>query len=393
MSPLSHSWVRGRGAPHALDGRLTSTAPARILRTFPISCLAELSAAADSTSDDLVLDTLMLPFASGALRWPDAGGALFLRARAGAALRAAAGGGLVCEQSFKPWAAALSRAGYALTEAAPGPFPLVLLLPPRSREEARALLAQALQRVAPGGVVVASQANNEGARSGEADLARLAGAVQSLSKHKCRVFWATADAARMDAGLLAEWAALDAPRPITDGRSRFLSRPGLFAWSRIDAASALLARCLPHDLAGRGADLGAGFGYLAAAVAGHCPGVTALDLYEAEARGLALARRNLAEHAERIALDFVWHDVTAGLLPERRYDFIVSNPPFHQGRADQPEIGRAFLVAAAAGLRAGGRFWLVANRHLPYEDVLRRNFRKVREVCAEQGFKVIEAVK
>lgn len=344
-----------------------------------------------SASGNSVLETLLLPFSTGDLAWPNEGGALFLRARAGKGWYEQVSRGLVCQQSFKPFADELCREGLTLTDVAEGRYPLVLLLPPRCREEARALLALAVQRAAPGGVVLACQANNEGARSGEADLARLAGPVLSLSKHKCRVFWSQVDTTRVDAALVGEWAALDEPRPIGDGR--FLSRPGLFAWSRIDAASALLARCLPRDLGGRGADLGAGFGYLSAEVAERCPTVTALDLYEAEARGLELARHNLARYGERIALDYLWHDVTTGLVAGRCYDFIVSNPPFHQGRADQPEIGRAFLVAAAAALRAGGRFWLVANRHLPYEEVLRHNFRRVREVCVEQGFKVIEAVK
>lgn len=343
---------------------------------------------------------------TGDLRWPAAGEVLFMRARAGAALRALSvqqRQQLLCEQTFKPDADALAADGLRMTADASGVFPLVMLLPPRSRDEARALLASAMRRTAPGGTLLCCQANNAGARSGEADLERLerlaplAGAVRSLSKQKCRVYWTQPDPAGCDAGLLAEWAALDAPRHIADGR--FLSRPGLFAWTHIDAASALLARCLPTDLAGRGADLGAGFGYLASEVALRCPAVTALDLYEAEARGLALARQNLAAHGERvqrvssIAFDFFWHDVTAGLVPGRRYDFIVSNPPFHRSRADAPEIGQAFLAAAAAGLRAGGRFWLVANRHLPYEATLRRHFRQVREVCCEQGYKVIEAVK
>lgn len=368
-----------------------------------------------SFSSDPTLETLLLPFQTGDLRWPAAGEVLFMRARAGAALHALSASQrrqLVCEQSFRPDADALAADGLRMVadafdvsaafdvSVASGCFPLVMLLPPRSRDEARALLAAALQRTAPGGTLLCCQANNAGARSGEADLARLAGAVRSLSKQKCRVYWTQPDPAGVDAALLAEWAALDAPRRIADGR--FLSRPGLFAWSHVDAASALLARCLPADLAGRGADLGAGFGYLAAEVALRCPAVRALDLYEAEARGLALARRNLAvhgegvegvRHAQPIAFDFLWHDVTTGLVPGRRYDFIVSNPPFHRSRADAPEIGQAFLAAAAAGLRAGGRFWLVANRHLPYEATLRRYFRQVREVCCEQGYKVIEAVK
>ena len=75
----------------------------------------------------------------------------------------------------------------------------------------------------------------------------------------------------IDAGAREEWRDLDAPRAIVDGR--FTSRPGVFAWDRIDPASALLAKHLPADLAGRGADLGAGWGYLATEVLARAPEV------------------------------------------------------------------------------------------------------------------------
>ena len=238
-----------------------------------------------------------------------------------------------------------------------------------------------------GGVVLACAANKEGARSMQDDLERLAGSVHVLGKHHCRAVWTAPLGDSVDAALLAQWRGLDAPRPILDGR--FQSRPGLFAWDRIDAASALLAANLPTDLAGEGADLGAGWGYLAAEVMDRCPGVTALDLYEAEARALALARINLA--GRRFTPGLHWHDVTAGL--PRRYDFIVSNPPFHQGRADQPELGQAFIRVAAQALRPGGRLCLVANRHLPYEQALARGFGEVRKLADAGGFKVIHAVK
>ncbi len=340
-------------------------------------------------SDD-ALDTLFQPFADRLLAWPDAGGALFLRARDGVGLRQAPRPGLVCEQDFKPAADALERGGLPVValEALPAAqrFPLVLVLPPRQREEARALFAQALARTAPGGRVVACMRNDEGARSGEDDLGRLAGKVASLSKRKCRVFWTAPLDGPADPALAASWAGLDAPRRILDGR--FLSRPGVFAWDRIDPASALLAAHLPADLAGRAADLGAGYGYLSAELLARCPRVTALDLYEAQARALALARSNL--EAATVPLEFCWHDVAVGL--PRRYDLIVSNPPFHaQGREERPDIGRRFIAVAAAALDRGGRLWLVANRHLPYEQALEEHFAQVRTVAQDGGFKVVEA--
>jgi 16S rRNA (guanine1207-N2)-methyltransferase len=339
---------------------------------------------------DPALDTLLLPVRDGALQWP-AEGALFLRARDGWPLHRQALPGLVCEQGFKPDADALQRSGLALAAADDARrWPLVLVLPPRQRDEARALLARAIDQCAPGGRVLACMPNSEGAKSGEGDLARLAGPLQTVSKQHCRVFWTAPLDGVIDAGLAAQWRAADAPRPILDGR--LSSRPGVFAWNRIDPASALLADHLPGTLAGHGADLGCGFGYLASEVLSRCGAVTALDLYEAEARALELARANLQAFAARVALDFHWHDVTTGL--PRGYDFIVSNPPFHaQGRADRPDIGQRFIAAAAAALNPGGQLWLVANRHLPYEAVLDSSFGSVRTVAQRDGFKVIAATR
>ena len=339
---------------------------------------------------DPALETLLLPFAGGELAWPPAP-VLFLRARDGWALRRFPLQALVCEQSFKPDADALAQAGLDVVAELPASsprFPLVLVLPPRQREEMRALFARALSLAAPGGVVVACLANDEGAKSGEKDLQALAGLGGKLAKHHCRVFWTPPLQGARDAALQARWAALDAPRPILDGR--YCSRPGVFAWDRIDPASALLAEHLPRDLAGRGADLGAGYGYLSGEVLARNAQVATLHLYEAEARALACAKRNSAAFAGAAELDFRWHDVTAG-LPES-YDFVVMNPPFHDTRkAGRPDIGQRFIAVAAQALRPGGRLYLVANRHLPYEQALGAHFAGARVLAERDGYKAIEA--
>ena len=347
-----------------------------------------------TTDADPALQALWRPFLDESLAWP-ADGALFLGARDGWPLHQRRWPGLSCVQASRPEHDALQRSGMDVARS-PDPdrrWPLVLLLPPRQRDAARALYVQALDLLAPGGRVVAAMPNAEGAKTAAADLARVAGPLQALSKHKCRVAWsAPLDAGAVDPALADEWRERGAPRPLgfEVGGHPVHGRPGVFAWDRIDRASALLAAHLPADLAGEGADLGAGWGYLSMELLGRCPAVRALDLYEADHGALELARANLAPFAARARLGFHWHDVAAGL--PRRYDFVVTNPPFHaQGRADRPDLGRAFLSAAADALSPGGRLWLVANRHLPYEAVLDARFATVRTVAQAEGFKVVEA--
>ena len=348
-----------------------------------------------SNTRDNSLDALMHPFAEGLLRWPGSGDVLFLRAREGAALHAHRRPALAGTQPFRPEAVRLQRLGIELLDEDALPdarFALVLVLPPRQREEARALLAKACAAVAPGGTVVAAVANDEGAKSREADLKQLAGAVVAQSKFHCRTFWTQPDAA-FDAALVAQWRRLDAARQVVAAdlpAGSFQSRPGVIAWDRVDAASAMLAAALPDDLRGRVADFGAGWGYLSMQVLARCPRVASLDLFEADARALALARRNLAD--ARVSTNFHWHDVEQGVA--ERFDAIVCNPPFHAlGRGDRPDIGRAFIAAAAASLVRGGSLWLVANRHLPYEDALGTGFSQVRSVAQNGGFKIVHAVK
>lgn len=351
------------------------------------------------TSRDIALEALFHPFANGLLAWP-AEGVLFLRAREGAVLHAHRTENLVGTQPFKPEAEQLTRIGIELIDEdtlPTGGFPLVLVLPPRQREEARALLAKACAAVAEGGVVAVSVSNDEGAKSREADLRELAGSVSVVSKHHCRVFW-TAPGATIDTALQSQWARGDVARRIASPDApagEFQTRPGVFAWDRVDAASAMLAAALPDDLSGRVADFGAGWGYLATHVFARCPLVASLDLYEADARALMLAKTNLAETLEsdrKIPMHFHWQDVTAGV--SERFDAIVCNPPFHAlGRGDRPDIGRAFIDAAAQALNPGGRLWLVANRHLPYEQALADGFADVAIVAQQGGFKIVQATK
>jgi 16S rRNA (guanine1207-N2)-methyltransferase len=267
-------------------------------------------------------------------------------------------------QPFRPYADAWEAAGFARTDEPPdGIWPVVLVLPNKSRDETLSWFALARDRLEPGGRIVCAMPNTAGADRFEKEFAKAVGRVTSLQKNKCRAFHAVDDGS-WDERVIDAWRALGNWREIPG--SRFMTQAGVFSCDHIDPGSHLLAMHLPANLRGIVADLGAGWGYLADAALRGCPKIDRLDLYEADARALACARHNLAGHARSI--HYHWHDVTTGL--PGTYDAIIMNPPFHTGQASDVDLGRAFLLTAAGALRRGGRLFLVANRQLPYEAVL-----------------------
>jgi 16S rRNA (guanine1207-N2)-methyltransferase len=164
------------------------------------------------------------------------------------------------------------------------------------------------------------------------------------------------------------------------------SQPGVFSWDRPDPGSALLAQSLPA-LSGDGADLGCGIGHLALQVLA-APKVKSLILIDSDRRAVEAARRNVADPRAQIR----WADVRSGSGIEG-LDFVVMNPPFHDGGREDKALGLTFVRVAQQALRKSGVLWVVANRHLPYEAALAEGFKTFTQRVDKGGFKVFEARK
>lgn len=282
-------------------------------------------------------------------------------------------------QGFRPDHDALAARGLHVTPGpAAGPFAAAVVCLPRARAAAAARIAAAMAAVVPGGPVLVDGQKHDGIEAALATCRARAPVAGPLPKAHGKCFVLAADAAAF-ADLAVH------PRPIEGG---FVTLPGVFSADGPDPGSALLAAHLPAGMAGRVADLGGGWGYLARAVLAR-EGVVRLDLVEADHDALACARANLAGDPRA---HLHWADATApDTLPAGAFDWVVTNPPFHSGRAANPALGRAFLGATARLLAAHGTALVVANTRLPYEATLADAFAEVARIAEAPGYKLLAA--
>lgn len=282
-------------------------------------------------------------------------------------------------QGFRPDHDALAARGLAVGPAAEPPYAAAVVFLPRAKAEARALLAEANEAVLPGGPIWVDGLKTDGVDSVLRDLRALIAVDPPYAKAHGKIFRFTATP-----GALAAWVA-QAGHPAPG----FTTLPGVFSADGIDRGSALLAACLPETLPARMVDLGAGWGWLAAQVLAR-KGVESLDLVEAEHAAYACSKMNISDPRAR----FHWADARA-IKFENRPLGVVMNPPFHTTRAADPGLGVAFIRAAAGLLSLSGTLWMVANRHLPYDEVLRGGFHEVHEILPPTGrdgaFRIIRA--
>jgi 16S rRNA (guanine1207-N2)-methyltransferase len=269
----------------------------------------------------------------------------------------------------------------ALESLADGSVDEAMIYAPPGVIERRYTLAQALRALKPGGRLDAMGLKDKGGSRLKKELQGFGLEVNESAKahHRRCVVIRPETVTGLDEAIAA-----GAPRLVD--RLDAWSQPGVFAWDRIDTGSLLLAQHLPA-LKGAGADLGCGYGALSTVVL-RSAAVTALRLIDLDRRAVEAARRNV----EDARATFDWADVRTAEA-NGDLEFVVMNPPFHDGGAEDRALGQGFIRQAAAMLKRGGTLWMVANRHLPYEAELKAAFKRVTPLEEGGGYKLFEAVK
>ncbi len=170
----------------------------------------------------------------------------------------------------------------------------------------------------------------------------------------------------------------------------FYSKPGIYGWKKADLGSQLLIAAFKNALSDKVdrnrkvLDLGCGYGFLTLEAAKL--GFKHLSATDNNAAAITAAEKNFSEHALAVNLSL---DDCAQNITEQ-FDYILCNPPFHQGFDHDKSLTQLFVNQCAKLLKRSGSAYFVVNEFISLAAGAKES--KLNAECLEsqKGFKVFK---
>ena len=275
------------------------------------------------------------------------------------------------------------------------PVDLVTVRLPKGKLPTLQLIWDAFSVLTPGGRCYLAGANDEGIQSALRHAADLFGAMTTLAYRKgYRVGMAVKNDRPPALPDVFAVEFLDHQTfhrfsvDVRGERYQICSRPGVFAWDRLDEGSRALIDVMEIGPGDRVLDLGCGYGIVGAVAAKLAPAGMA-TLVDVELDALESAHRTVAVNG--LLNCAVLPSDGAAAVRDLTFDVVATNPPFHVGKGTVYDAALQFIEDAAAILRPGGRLYLVANRFIPYETAIEQTFGTVVIAYQSPRYKVLMA--
>jgi 16S rRNA G1207 methylase RsmC len=149
-----------------------------------------------------------------------------------------------------------------------------------------------------------------------------------------------------------------------------VSRPGVFSHREVDPGARQLMAAMEIAPGDRVLDMGCGSGTVSLAAAFRADGAQVVSV-DSNARAVESAR--LGADLNELANIAVEHSASGPSGEPGMFDVVAANPPYYAGF----RIAQFFLEAAHAGLRPGGRIYVVTKRPEWYDEHMSQWFSDV----------------
>jgi 16S rRNA G1207 methylase RsmC len=166
---------------------------------------------------------------------------------------------------------------------------------------------------------------------------------------------------------------------------RFLSRPGVFSYGRLDDGARALIESVEINPGDRILDMGSGCGTNGCFALRQAGPTGSVVFADSNLRAVHLsehnARANGLESFETLA------SADMNELPAETFDVVLANPPYYA----QGGIAQLFIEKARALLRKGGRLYLVTRQPDQVGPIMAESFGRI-DVAERRGYIILSAV-
>jgi 16S rRNA (guanine1207-N2)-methyltransferase len=160
-----------------------------------------------------------------------------------------------------------------------------------------------------------------------------------------------------------------------------LALPGVFSQNSLDIGTQVLLENLPEKVTGELLDFGCGAGVIACYIGKLFPEAK-LNLLDVSALALYSAQESLKINA------LIGETFPSNSLSNvtGKYDYVISNPPFHQGLKTNYQATETFLSQIKAHLKPKGKVTVVANSFLRYQTIMEKALGQTQVLVKQKGF-------
>lgn len=276
------------------------------------------------------------------------------------------------------------------------PLDGIVIYMPKSKQQLAMLLDNAATLIKAEGSILLVGENKAGIKSAPKLLEKIGSRIQKVDNAKhCGLYAVSAIEPRKSFDI--DSYALLSNYQINQQDLKVFSLPGVFGHKQLDPGTELLLTQLSSKALsktkGHIYDFACGTGVIACYL-GKILGDKNIKLSLSDVSALAVYCAKKTLLLNQINIDNINIEACDGVLTSvGKFDLIVSNPPFHEGLKTDYSITENFIRDSFSHSNPYASISIVANKFLPYPDILDAVYKGFVEVCASNKYKVYGASK